>query len=403
MQNMSSASFEANIGKDHMKSDNAKTFTRFMIFSIICLILSLTLPLIYVGGESAGFLSISLSLIAGAVIIYTSRSFLSVAVYAIGYLSVMSFTGSTVTPAVILSTVVLCGVYSSLVSEFAKPAMTVSVALVPILSFTASYALTGELLISLLPISALIPSAAMGITARCNGGRKAAISAFASASAAELTLSSAAYIYIKNGALNSGLIRSSADYLRSQFREILENAVIRAGNVPLEEEIAAEIELLSQELVNCLPGLLAITLLTAGYCAQKIQHSLFERAELEALQNRSGEQIRATVMSAIVFVIAHICSFTSGASDRGSVFSAAAMNISLILLPLMLSVGVGFLASLPHRIGFLAIVIWIGTVILSAVLSSSLISVFALIGSFFTIVMGVDAWAKEHYSKGEDQ
>ncbi len=403
MQDIGSASFKSRADKTSLRKNCNKIFTRFAIFSFICLALSLTFPLICIGGESVGLLTILLSLISGAVILYTSRSFLGIVVVGLFYFAVFSFTGSTAVPALAVSTVALCGIYSALVAETSLPQTSVAVALLPITSFAASFALTGELFISLVPMAAFIPAFVSGITARRNGGRKDVISAFAAAAAIELILASAAYIHIKNGALSPEIIKSSADYLRASTAELLKTAVLRTGNVPLGDEIISEIALLSGEMINCLPGLFAILLLTAGFCVQKIQHSLFERSELEELQNKSGEQLRASSLSALVFIFSHICSFSSGASNDGSVFSYTAMNISLILLPLMLAVGVGFLASLPHKIGFLALAIWIGAIILSGLLSSSVITVLALIGSFYTLIICVDSWAKDHYSKGEDQ
>ncbi len=403
MQNVSSAEFNVGAKGKSSRMSGGSTVVRSAILSLICIILSLPFPMLLSRHELLAVLSVPISILAGALFVYNLRKLSSIMILALAYVFAVSYTGSVELLMLVLSMLALCGAYSSLVSETAGYVKLLIVVSSPILSCGAAFAVTGDVIISLLPLALYLPSAAMGIAARCKVSRVVAISAFAGVSAIEIAAAALLHIYLQNGALSPALIRSSADHLQAQAVYVLQSAVTTAGNVPLSEDIISQIELLSEEMINCLLGLVSVLLLTVGYFVQKLQHSFFEKAGLEELQNKSGEPIRASVMSALVFLTAHICSFTSGASNNGSIFSSVAMNISLILLPLMLSVGGGFLFSLPHKLGFLAIVIWIGTVMLSAMLSSSLISVLALIGSFYTIVVSVDAWAKEHYSKGEDQ
>lgn len=403
MQNTGSVDFSAHADNGTKRTQGDKVIARSALLSLICLILSLPLPLLVSMPELARILSLPFSLLAGAVLVYSLRKVSAIAVLTLAFVFLTSYTGSLTLPALILSTAVLCGVYSALVSETEKPFTSVMISLTPIASCAAAFALTGKAIISLLPLALFLPAAVMGPVTRRGGSRLSAISAFAAVCAAEIALISAAHIYIQNRAISAELIGSSADYLQSQIKLALENAILRAGNVALSEDIISQISLMSQEIVNCLPGLTVAILLVAGYFVQKLGGSLFERFELEELQNKAGEQIHASAVSALVYLFAHICSFTSGASGSVSFFSVAATNISLILLPLMLCVGGEFLLSLPRKIGFLAILIWLGAVLLSMLLSGSIIYVVAFTGCFYTVITSVDIWAKEHYSKGEDQ
>ena len=403
MQNTGPIDLRAHADNGTKRTQGDKVIVRSALFSLICLILSLSLPLLVSMPELARILSLPFSLSAGAVLIYSLRKVSAIAVLTLAFVFLTSYTGSLALPTLILSTAVLCGVYYALVSEIAKPFASVMISLTPIASCAAAFALTGEAVISLLPLAFFLPAAVMGLVTRRGGSRSSAISAFAAVCAAEIALIAVAHIYIQNRAISAVLIGSSADYLQSQIILILENAILRAGNVELSEDIISQISLTSQEIVNCLTGITVAVLLAVGYFAQKLGCSLFERFEFESLQNKAGEQIRGSAASALVYLFAHICSFTSGASGTVSFFSVAATNISLILLPLMLCVGGEFLLSLPRKIGFLAILIWGGAILLSMLLSGSIINILALTGCFYTVITSVDIWAKEHYSKGEDQ
>ena len=74
-----------------------------------------------------------------------------------------------------------------------------------------------------------------------------------------------------------------------------------------------------------------------------------------------------------------------------------------MLLPLLLCVGFAFLSELPRKIGFLALVVWLAIFGGAFLLSSSVIDIIALVGAFHTLLVNIDLWAEEHYSKGEDQ
>ena len=150
-------------------------------------------------------------------------------------------------------------------------------------------------------------------------------------------------------------------------------------------------------------GLVVAVALTVGFAAQKAEHSLFERFELEKYQNESGATMKASLAAALIFAVAHILSFTSSPTYAPSFLATASQNISLLLLPLLFYVGLGALASLPKKIGFLALAAYIGLVILAGILSISVISVIALCGVCYTIFQNTDSWAKAHYSEGEDQ
>ena len=373
-----------------------------LLLSLITVLFALALPLSTTVTPLSDFLFWSICLVFGILVLLTSKRFSSIIILGLTLTFFASYTGSAASVALIVGTVSACGVYSALTAQAHKWEISLLV-LIPAVAFGSAFALTGNVIMALSPLTIFLPSLAMGLILRRGGSRVSAIAGFASVATVEIGAVALILIYLQNGYLSFEAIGDAASYFRVVTEEFFSLAIETAGESAITDDVALMVADMAAEMTNLLLGLTCASIITAGFFAQKIQHALFERFELETLQNQSGAPIKASVTAAIVYAAAYICSFTTGASSAPSFVATAAANISLILLPLLLCVGFGFMTSLPKRIGFLALVAWLGAASVAYLLSSSLIDIIALVGAFYTLLVNVDTWAEEHYSKGGDQ
>jgi len=372
------------------------------LFSLATVLFALALPISATQTPITDFIAWLICFAFGALVLITSRRFSSIIILSFILFFFASYAGSAASVALIVGTVAACGVYSALASQ-ARSCNIALLAIIPAVVFSCAYALTQEIVLAVAAIAIFLPSLAMGISLRRGGNRVQSIACFSTAAITETVIAALLIIYLENGYLSFELVGRIADNFRLITIEMFTAAIEAAGETAVSADIALMIDEMAIEMTNLLVGLTCAAIITVGYFAQKIQHSLFERFELESFQNESGAPIKASAAAAIVYVVAYICSFTTGASSAPSFTAVAAGNISLILLPLLLYVGFGFLINLPKKIGALALVVWAATFIAAYLLSSSVIDILALVGAFNTLLVNIDVWAEEHYSKGEDQ
>lgn len=374
----------------------------YTVMSLVLILSSLTMPLASTGSTLTRAVAWSVCLVCAALTVFTSRSFISVVLVSLSFTFVISYAGDPTGIAIIFGAILSCGLYAAAVAAARRIHLFFLVS-APVISVTLAYLLTSSVTLSLLTVIHLIPALAMGLAARRSLDRSRSIALFAAISVVELLLAVAAYIYSQNGTLSADVIEYAVEYLRGGIEWTLRDAITRAGAVQIDENILLMIRQMSSQLINLLPGLLAIAALTLGFFVQKIEHSLFESYEKEELLEASSAPINASLAAALIFVAAHVLSYTSSSTHAPSFFAIASENLSLVLLPALLAVGFRVMTELPRKIGFLALVAWIGAVLFANLLSMSILTVLALVGAFYIIFVRTDAWAKDHYAKGEDQ
>ncbi len=371
------------------------------LFASASVLFALLPPILLSGNASAVPMSWLVCLAAGALYAFVSRKASSIVILALIYVLVLPNMNSPAPLAMILGAVFACAVYASMTAAFRK-AYLPFIIFAPVISYCVSLILTGDPVLSLSALVLYPPAAVMGIFTLKKKSRTAIISSFAFTAVCELFVAVAIYILQKGSRWND-FISGVSELLYNNILALIESAVISAENAMLPSDAALQASALARELTNAFPGILIAVILLLGFFVQRTACSVFECFELEELTFGSTAPIKASPVSALVFAAAHVLSFTSSASHSPSFLAAVALNISIVLAPLMICVGLRAMASLPKRLGLLAIPVWIGAVILSAVLSSSLAILLALVGAFCTLFESVDLWAKEHYGKGEDQ
>ncbi len=374
---------------------------KIFLLSIAVIISSMVLPLSLTSSKAATPLAWISCLISGVLIVYTSKKFVSLILLLIAYSFAFYNTGSPVLISITVGTVVACGVYSAICASASLSRIPL-IAATPVVLYALTCIITKDPLISLLSLISILPALAMGISTRKKAGPTLTIALFAAVAVVEICIGVLTHIFIENGGLSLKILEEAAKYFHKETAQFIRSVVESANASAITGEIEIQINALATEITNALAGFIAFSAISVGFFSQKVQSSLFAAFELEELQNTAAAPIKASVASALLFTAAHIFSYTSNATDSTSFIAVAALNISLVFMPIMLYVGYEALTSLPKKIGFLAIAAWIGVVLLSAVLSSSVVILLALTGVFYTIFVHVDTWAKEHYSKGED-
>ena len=331
-----------------------------------------------------------------------TRRFFGVFLTVLAVSFALSYFGSPVPIAIPFGTVVACGTYSAAVASARKKHVVFLVA-APTLALALAYALTGSLPIALLSLIGFPPSLAMGIAVRCKKNRTDSVKVFAFTAIAELIILVVAYILEQNKTLSFEIIEHAVIYLENGIEWSLRTAIERAGNVPVTEDLLMQIRNMSAEIVNVIPGVAIFLAVAIGYIALSSACSLFERYDKEELLNSAMTDVTVSCTAAAIFLAAHIFSLMSGSSYAPSFVSVVAQNISLALLPALLWIGFSKIMALPRKIGFLALVVWVGLVFAAGAMSASIVTVLALIGTFYTIIVRIDLWAKDHYSKGENK
>ncbi len=390
------------MNKTKIDRSEGLTAPKVIVLSLLSSFFALSLPISLVGSDISKYASWIICIAAGILVVLTSKNFSGVILPALVFTFIVSYSGSPVLIALVIGTVVACGIYSSVIAS-ARLKQIILPIIAPWLTCAIAFAITGDIALAVISLAIFIPSAAMGIAARRGAERASAIGIFAGVAAFELIIGVLTHIYLQNGYLSVEIIREAASYFWTETVKLLAHIIETAGNTSLTDDVMIQVRSLATSITNLLVGITAAALITVGYFAQKVQHSFFERFELEELQNTSGASIKASSSAAIVYIIAHIFSFTSSASNAPSFAASLGSNISLILLPLLLCVGFNFVADLPKKIGFFALLAWGGIALAAFILSSSVVEMIALLGAFYTIIACIDAWAGEHYRKGEDK
>ncbi len=384
------------------RQKDRKTVISYVCMAMIIPILSLILPLSLTGSKIIVPVAWVTCMIASALLVLLVKSFGGIAICTLAISFSLSYLKDPVPVVVVLGTVLVAGLYSAATAAAEKKNIALVIG-TPFLSAALTFAVTQSIPLTLLSLIYLPPALAMGLTARRGLGRTRSIAVFTATAAVELLLAVIGYIAWQNGTINEDVIENAVVYLQSSIEWALRFAIERTGAVKIDETLLIEIRALGASAINLLPGLLATCLLTVGFFAHKTQCSLFSRFERDSLLESSETPITVSCTAAIVFLVAHVFSYTSGASHAPSFIAIAAENLSLILIPALLLIGWEKVAALPKKIGFLAIAVWIGIVLATNALSASIISVLALIGAFCIIFAATDSWAKDHYRKGEDQ
>lgn len=375
----------------------------YAIMSVAVLILSLTAPLVLSGSTYATAVAWAACAISATLVVLTSKNFFSIFAVSLVFVFCLSYLGDPVLLAITAGAVFSCGLYSAAVTAANKSHIFFLIA-APLLPIPVVYLITGDVALSLLSIAHLPAALAMGIATRKSVSRTHAVAIFAAVASLTVIAFTTAHIYMQNGTVTKEIIADSAEYLRGGIKAFLDSALKSADPSRLEGSMLLNPGQTAVTAVNLLPAILVIITSVAGFFSQRVQRALFNTCGKDKLYEKTKENITVSCTAALLYLAAHLLSFTTSPSNSVSFIGTVSQNLSFMLLPALVCVGFRAVAGLPRKIGFLAIAAWIGIVIIANSLSTSLLTILALFGASSIILVRVDAWAKDHYAKkGEGQ
>ena len=365
------------------------------IAAIICSLITPAMLISSQISELIGWIVCAICAFCAAICV---KRFLALAALALLASFVISFTGSTASLALMIGPIFSIALISTLMSR--KEQSTIMPAIVfPIIIYGLSLLITRDFIFSFISLYTLPSAIVLGIANKREASKSfatlAGTVAFTSVTVATIAVS----IYMTYGTINSIVINTAANNLATSLNEYCEIAINAAGNA-ITAEIRQIISSATDTFINLLPGTIVASAYITSYLCQSISVTLSERIGEDAPKDN---YITADLYTAVIFIIAYLFSFSSGASSGLSIEAVVGSNVALMLTPCLFIVGLRSLKLMPYKFGIIGVLFSIATIVMIFVSESSAFTIFALSGAVYTLINSVDAWAKQHYSKGENK
>ena len=368
-----------------------------LIFGAISAVCALPLPLLIWDSPMSELISLIVCMVCAAcVVMCTKRLLFSVIAIAIASLLV-SIAGSTVPCAFIFAPICSIAFGSAAIAR-KKGGGVLSALFIAILSFAIPLVITGSLLLSSLSLITLPTAVVLGI---CNRKKISKTSATIAGTVC-ITLTAVSIIslaiFSDYGAISVEAIREAANDLGYTLSYYAENAFSAMGNTVTPELHLVIVEI-SDSFINSFLGIVVALSFTGAYICQSMSLAAAEKLG----EDVSGRNyLSASLITSLVFIFAYLISFTTSASGKVAFAAVVANNISVMLTPCLFVIGIKSIKIMPFKLGLIGLLVSVAVIIIMFLPSSSALTVLALTGAFFTVVENIDAWAKEHYSKGEN-
>lgn len=294
-------------------------------------ILSCTfIPVSLTYSATSVLMSLLITMVCGVYFFMTSKNRVALAIAAAAYVFSITLFRSPVIPSMILGLIITVGACSFLI-DFCDGFSLCCLCAVPIISFALSWALTKDPLIascSLLPCPIIL---CQGLLCRQKHDKKSTVCITAAVAVAMLVCLAAIFMLSRGISIYSlpdiadGARSSLANFFVSQYEGTPTETL---GGVA--SAIGADA---ADSIFNILPALTLICALSLAYLAHSYHFGIRNAFEAELPENESAYKIRMSVPSALLFLAAFVCSFTTDAMGKEILFSCAAENLYLILLP----------------------------------------------------------------------
>ena len=307
---------------------------------------------------------------------------------------------SPIIPAMLFGAITAVGAGSTLICSL-KGKRIFFIALLPILAYGVSFLITLDPITSLFSLVPMLPAAAMGFASKRDTTATVSITLSAIAEVILVAAGISVWVYSVYGGLSPAILDEASEYFKGGVVYYSELGLKAMSATEITPALQKELYASANDLVNISFGLIGATCVITSYFSHKI--SLGLSAVCGTPLNPTSKNIRITVSAhaAWIFIVAYILSFTTDSSNMISFTANVGLNICIMLLPCLVYVGFSAISALPKRLGLLGLILWGGVIMLIFMSSSSFLFVFALIGAIYIAIRNLDAWAKDHYSKGD--
>lgn len=380
-------------------ADSLPAFASLLMF-LTATLAFLTLPLLISGSPFSAPIAWVVCILSAGVLLFSVRKASGAMIAGLILIFFVSFTGSPQLPALILGSVLAIASGTALICE-GKGARLLFPALIPLLSYALSYAITGDLLISCLALTLALPMWILGLGCRFKMKRTNVIVLCTAMTVILFTALGAVGIYSLYGELSRACISALTDSIGEAFLKYTEQTITEVMKTEVTQPLRREIISVFNTYVNMFPGLLVASVLIAVYAAQSVACQLLSSFGLDRCLNDRMLKLSVSVEAAVLFLVAHVLSFTTTSSGGISFVAVVANNVSIMLMPALLMMGIETIRFLPLRFGIIGFFASAILLVMMFALSSSFPIILALVGTFFIIVRRIDAWAKEFYGKGD--
>ena len=314
-------------------------------------------------------------------------------------IAVMSFASLASSSALIgisaaaIGCIMSIGLFSSQILIGRKGSI-ISAILSPVSAYLLSFALTGNLIVSAFSLICLPAALGIGIAKR----RGASLGTVCISGTAATIISALAVMLIDivayYGYLSLDLVRSIIESSQNIAIEFLKIAFTAAGTA-VTDVYAANIADIVSSVMNLLPGVVCMTLLIACY----LSHGICKRAAESADVDGGDSTLTYSTISAIVFIACYVLSFTTDSSGNVAFISTVGANLAFMLLPGLLIIGITALVKMIFKLRLIGLIL--AAALIFATFFFSLF-ILALLGAAYTIIVNIDVWAKDHYSKNNN-
>lgn len=400
--------FHSNVGHTDIgnnslhKEKHPDTFPP-IINLLLCLALicsSAVIPLFLSNSQSAFTLSLIVSVLSAIIVMASSKKIFYSILFVLALAFSVFYFGTPIIPALIIGTLISVGGGSALLC-----AAKGSDIIFYIVSFPAAYAIslliTADPILSLTSLALLLPSISMGLTAKLDGGRTLTLSLCALAEGMLVCAAFAIWVFLTYGSLGFDAFDKAANEMVNGFVYYTEIAYSTISPEPISNAFRAEIRSLSTMTVNILPGMVGCVCIIASFLSHSVHMGLMSAYGIDRYVTKKSTSLTVSMEAALCFGIAYLITFATDSSNNVSFAATVAINICLILAPCLIHTGFGLILSLPRKLGFLGLILWIIIFIVLFNATISPLAIFALVGSAAVIITHIDSWAKDFYNKGD--
>lgn len=386
----------------HYREQGKLSYSCCFMLSVMAILFSMLMPLLFGNSQThleiwAWAMVVACVLFAWFLVKKIRWTFLTVLMSLI----FVSFSGSALIPAIVLGAVYGVCAYSTLICACGKKNIFFPI-VTPLLAYAVSLVLTLDPVRSLFSLVFMIPALALGLASLSKSDLNTSVLACTVATIVPLIAFFAISTHSRYGSLSLEAMMSIASDIRTFFETFTEEYISFVGQTELTQSLYSEISEMVNSYVNLAPGLIVAFCLSVSFVIHSLKNDLLEAQGFDQEALLKSRTLSVSAVTALVFLVAHIMSFTTDASNNTSFIAVVFGNISFMLIPCLALTGIGAVMILPKKLGILGIIPIALLIILLFNKFSSFFILLALIGAFFVITRKIDSWAKEFYNKGDN-
>ena len=284
-----------------------------------------------------------------------------------------------------------------------KKVLNLAVPFVGIAAFVISLVICKEPIIALTAVIPLIPVFALGFTTRKKVSLSTSVVCCAAVTVAVILAIAAYSVYSLCGSLDLDSVNRTVDAISEYMTPYVEQSLAELLGMEATEAIHSYAVTVINTYINSAPGLIIAACLVFAYLSHKVEFNMLYTHGVDEYIDEHTSALTVSLYSAVIFIVALVLSFTLDPYNETSIVSVVASNICTILFPALFLMATEATRFLPAKLGPIGLILS-GLLVLAMIAGVFFFPMLIpLIGAFYVIVRAIDVWAKEHYSKGENQ